>query len=210
MAVLAAEGAETVGVRTRAMLLAAALVAPAGAPHAEPTPRETTAALAPTDDDNSASDAPGMVQTTAAAPRRAFGAGYYRGTGLGFLGASLAMEWKSRITPQLHVFGFFDDGSRGFAVVPAVKLSVLEGPRSTPFVAGGVQYLRMWFGDVAGGGFGGYGTVGYSLRFQPGFELELGIGLHGKQTIRGSEGLVSVKQRPTFGPHWDVGLRYWF
>jgi hypothetical protein len=189
--------------------VAALAGATAGGAYADTPPpkRAETASVS----DDTGGGAPGQViATQPVAPRRELGVGYFRGTGLGYFGASLAKAWTSRVTPQLHVFGFFDDGSRGFAVVPAVKLSFLHGPRSSPFIAGGVQYLRMWFGDAAGGGFGGYGSFGYSLRFEPGIELELGVGLHLKQTIRGSDGVVSVAQRPTFGPHWDAGIRCWF
>jgi hypothetical protein len=161
--------------------------------------------------------APGMAapalssaSTSAPASQRRFAIGYLRGTGLGYYGASLATAWTDQLTPQLHVFGFFDDGSRGFALVPALRFCFTSGVRASPCVTGGLQYLRMWFGDATGGGFGGYGSVGVAVRFEPGLEVELGVGLHGKESITGGDGVVSVAQAPTFGPHWDAGLRYWF
>ncbi|HEY5920133.1 MAG TPA: hypothetical protein VIV11_00625 [Kofleriaceae bacterium] len=207
-------------VRTAAAALVA-LCATAGSAYADAditdadgTRRETIAAATAlaSDDSMGGGAAPGQVIATSppSEPRWDFGVGYLRGTGLGNFGVSAAMAWMRRVTPQLHVFGFFDDGSRGFAVVPALKLTSREATRSTAFVTFGVQYMRMWFGDATGGGFGGYGTIGYSFRFGPGFELELGVGLHGKPTIRGTDGVVSVVQQSTFGVHLDAGLRYWF
>jgi hypothetical protein len=159
---------------------------------------------------HAAADPPGLTATTTPAAPRRVGVGYLRGTGLGWYGASVATVWKDNVRPQLQVFGFFDDGGSGFALAPAIQLDFVAGFRSSPFIEAGAQYVRMWFGDATGGGFGGFFTTGWAFRFEPGIEIQLGVGLHGKQAIEGGDDMVSVRQRGNFGPHWDAGVRYWF
>lgn len=150
------------------------------------------------------------IEAETSTVRRQYAVGYMRGTGLGYYGASLAMAVSPRVSPEVHVFGFHDDGQRGMAVAPGVQLNVLEGYRNTPYIAGGVQYLQMWFGDASGRGVGGFVTLGFEIRTQIGVAIQLGVGLHGRERIEGSDGTVMVSQRGNFGPHWDAGVRYWF
>ena len=150
------------------------------------------------------------INAESSTARRQYAVGYMRGTGLGYYGASLAMAASPRVTPELHVFGFYDDGQRGMAVAPGVQLAFLEGYRNTPYIAGGVQYMQLWFGDVSGRGVGGFVTLGFEIRTQIGLAIQLGVGLHGRERIEGRDGAVMVSQRGNIGPHWDAGVRYWF
>lgn len=168
------------------------------------------AAAAPTAPSPAAPAVAAPVAAPAPLTPRRLAVGYRRGTGLGWLGLGARLAVTPRLTPSLSVFGQADASDRGLAIVPALRLSLRDGYRAGPYVEGGLQYLRLWFGDAAGGGLGGYGSVGWELRHRSGLGLELGVGLHGKPAIHATDGNVSVEQPATFGVHWDAGLHYWF
>jgi hypothetical protein len=154
---------------------------------------------------------PGMVEPTLEPkPReRTYGVGYARGAGLGNYGASVAMTAGERLVPQVLVFAFNSDGQTGFAIAPTIQLSFVDNRHSSPFIAAGLQIHRLWFGDDAAGGLGGFANLGWELRWEP-IAIQLGIGLNIKETIVATDGVVRMSQAPVFGLHWDAGIRYWF
>jgi hypothetical protein len=165
---------------------------------------------------------PGMVQPSAVAvgdasdeayvvrpPARRYGVGYVRGAGLGNYGVSAAMTAGKRLVPQVLLFGFHSDGQTGFALAPAIQLSFVDNRHSSPFLAAGVQYHQLWFGDSAGGGLGGFMNLGWELFFGDRVAFQIGFGLNIKQTIVASDGVVQMSQAPVLGLHWDAGLRVW-
>jgi hypothetical protein len=169
---------------------------------------------------------PGMVQPVAGAPgdasldgagdayvvatpARRYGLGYVRGAGLGNYGVSAAMTAGKRLVPQVLLFGFHSDGQTGFAVAPAIQLSFVDNRQNSPFLAAGVQYHQLWFGDSSGNGLGGFMNLGWELFFGDRVAFQFGFGLNIKQTIVSDDGVVRMSQAPVFGLHWDAGLRVW-
>lgn len=157
---------------------------------------------------------PGMVEAVdtpiVTEPPRSFGVGYVRGAGLGNYGLSAAMTAGKRLVPQVLVFGFHSDGQTGFAVAPAIQLSFVDNRQNSPFISAGLQYHRLWFGDASGGGLGGFANLGWELWFGKSIAFHFGFGLNIKETIVATDGVVRMSQAPSFGLHWDAGLRYWF
>jgi hypothetical protein len=150
------------------------------------------------------------VEDTASAARR-FGAGYKRGAGLGNLGASLVVPATPRLSLDLHLAAFHPEGARGLALAPAIRARLHGGDRSSAYVTAGPQYVRLSFGgDAIGSGLGWSFTAGHEWRLRMGLGIELGAGFHGRQAVEGREGVLSIAQAATFGPHIDVALRAWF
>jgi hypothetical protein len=143
-------------------------------------------------------------------PIKRFAVGYQRGTGLDNYGASFALSATQQLTPQVLVFALHDDGGTGIAVSPALQASVLDGYRHTPYVMAGLQLTQLWIGNASGRGVGGFATGGFAFRPGYGVSIELGIGLHAKQHITTTDGIVTMKQQAAFGLHWDGGVRFWF
>lgn len=144
-------------------------------------------------------------------PMPRYAIGYQRGTGVpGNLGASVAFQAAPRVTPQLLVFALHSPNSGGFAVSPAIQLSVLDGYRNTPYAMAGFQYTQLWIGNGSGHGTGGFVSGGFALRPGLGLSFEFGIGLHATQHISAMDGIVTMKQSPVFSVHLDGGVRYWF
>jgi hypothetical protein len=107
------------------------------------------------------------------------------------------------------VFGFHSVGERGFAIAPTLQHSFVDNRRSSPYIAVGGQYHRLWFGDASGGGLGAFANLGWELRFEP-IAIQFGLGLNIKQAIVATDGIVRMEQAASFGLHWDAGIRYWF
>ena len=152
----------------------------------------------------------GEGQAEATAITRGLNAGYKRGIGLGNYGAAFGVSTTPHLSINLQAFAVPEQGASGFALAPEIQASMFGGYRSSPYVAAGFQYLRLSFGDVVGDGFGGFATIGYEWKWPIGISVQVGAGLHGREDVAGSRGIVSISQSATFGAHWDLGVRYWF
>jgi hypothetical protein len=186
-------------VRTGIFLLAVWLTVPVAVAHAQP------GMVQPSGD----ASIDGSGESVVSTPPRRYGLGYVRGAGLGNYGVSAAMTAGKRLVPQILLFGFHSDGQNGFAIAPAIQLSFVDNRQNSPFLAAGVQYHQLWFGDGSGGGLGGFANLGWEIFFGTRVAFQFGFGLNIKQTIVANDGIVQMSQAPVLGLHWDAGLRVW-
>jgi len=116
------------------------------------------------------------------------------------------MTAGKRRVPGVLVFGFHSDGQTGFAVAPAVQLSFVDNRQNSPFLTVGLQYHRLWFGDDAAGGLGGFANLGFELWLGKRVAFQPGFGLNIKQTIVPNDGLVPTSPAPVFRLHRAAAL----
>lgn len=150
------------------------------------------------------------------APHRNVAVGYVRGQGLGNVGIAAAYT-VGPVELGGAIFARLSANDRGAGIAPTLRLNFAHIGRATAtthasslYLEASPQLVLTSLDGIAAKGWGLSATLGYELRFPNRIGAHLGLGVHARTPVQGSEGALAVRQAGDIGPHIDAGLRYRF